>query len=57
MSALGHKSVIFGEYGSQNLGEERAGYSNTQQGISSSLTKVMLMQSYLLEITEELLST
>lgn len=57
MSALGTKSVIFGEYGTQSWGEERTVYSNTQQTISSSLTKVMLMPSYLLEITEGLLST
>lgn len=57
MSALGHKSVIFGEYGTQRWSEERAVYLNTQQGICSSLTKVMLMPSYLLEITEGLLST
>lgn len=29
MSALGHKSVILGEYGAQSLGDERAVYSNT----------------------------
>lgn len=56
MSALGNKSVIFGEYGTQSCSEERAVYSNMLQTTSSSLTKVMLMPSYLLEIAEGLLS-